>query len=365
MPKTGKAPKKLYLHIGHYKTGTTALQALLSDNGAVLARCGLDYLDHGRSHSKHSRFAFSLLHAEGVRDRLMHGYGDPTPPEALWAGLFDAVRASRRPACLISSEEFMRIGAHPRAAARLARVAALAGDIEIRVIVYLRAPDSHLRSWYNQLVKMGVPVPPFNRAVCEVIEPVHYDYALALKPWIDIFGADAVTIRPFPEAGTGAKDTALYADFLSIFGIGLDRIGLALPPGNINARLDPDKLEFVRLMQNADMPAMVVSWAQKRAEDYLDREAGPGRGEKVDFATVTRRAREALEALETLAGNDGVTLALFGDRLPAPDPEEDPDIARLAGFLLSELRHMQRLMHKNDADLRARLEALEKRIGTG
>lgn len=37
--------KILYLHIGHYKTGTSALQAFLTDNQRKLMRRGLDYAD--------------------------------------------------------------------------------------------------------------------------------------------------------------------------------------------------------------------------------------------------------------------------------------------------------------------------------
>ena len=87
--------KTLFLHIGHFKTGTTALQVFLSNNQAFLARNDLFYAETRRHLSKHSDFAFSLLHATGVKT-LMHGYDKPEEPEDLWQTLFDEVRRSRQ-----------------------------------------------------------------------------------------------------------------------------------------------------------------------------------------------------------------------------------------------------------------------------
>ena len=106
--------KTIYLHIGHYKTGTTALQVFLARNRAKLLRRGLGYPEKICNHAKHSKLAFSLYHATGV-DTLMHGYRDATPPEEIWAQIFAAARASKAPKLLVSSEEFMRLGAHPAA----------------------------------------------------------------------------------------------------------------------------------------------------------------------------------------------------------------------------------------------------------
>ena len=102
--------KTLYIHIGHYKTGTTALQVFASRRQAMLAEThGLDYPSVRIHNAKHSGYAFALYKAAGV-ETLMHGYSDPTPPEPIWAELFDHVRASPHAKTVISSEEFMRVG---------------------------------------------------------------------------------------------------------------------------------------------------------------------------------------------------------------------------------------------------------------
>ena len=78
--------KKLYIHIGHYKTGTTALQILLDYNEAHLVAHGFEYSPRVRHHSKHSQLAFAVFQEAGITS-LMHGYDDPATSTALWSAI--------------------------------------------------------------------------------------------------------------------------------------------------------------------------------------------------------------------------------------------------------------------------------------
>lgn len=351
--------KTLYIHIGHFKTGTTALQTFLACNPKFLARNGLDYAPVSLKHAKHSRLAFSIYRAAGV-ETLMHGYANTTPPEELWAELFDYVRASPQPRVIVSTEEFMRMGTFPEAAAQLPALAELGYDIDIRIIAYLRAPDAHLRSWYNQLVKMKVKVPDFNLALRHVIEPVHYDYALALRPWVETFGAEAVTVRPYDKASR--EGNALFADFLSIFGVSLPEKWIYLPKKDPNPRLDDRTLEIVRLMQNAGLPKEAVRWTEKRAVRALESARGgmpeDAAGEGPGFDEIRQRIREGLSGLEDLPGN-GVDCATFAGRLPKPEPESLVEARQMIGVLLNEIYQLRKRVNGTLPDILKRLEALE------
>ena len=364
---TSRMAKTLYIHIGHYKTGTTALQVFLAHNRRFLLRNGVDYLREGLDHAKHSRAAFCLLRAAQV-GTLMHGYRDPTPPEAVWQRLLDAVRASRAPAALISSEEFMRLGAHPAAAARLEAVIAqarAAGDLRFRILAWLRAPDDHLRSWYNQLVKMGVRVPGYDAALCHVVEPVHVDYGLALAPWIRIFGADAVTLRPYDPASR--HDNGLLRDFLDVLGIALPDRGVTLPEADPNPRLDDRIVELVRILQNLGVDRDMARWIRKRAEAYLETEAQAA--PPADAAAFARMRAQAAAGLDTLAGQlagqpgNGVDLARLRAQLPAPQDPAQAAAWQLTGLALNEVQQLRRRMHEQNTELRARLQALEAAAG--
>jgi hypothetical protein len=352
-------PKTLYIHIGHYKTGTTALQGFLAGQQGFLRRHGLRYGETHREFDKHSLLAFALLRAANVRS-LMHGYNNPTPPETLWQGVFQELRQSRQPAMILSSEEFMRLGAHPTAARQLQTIMASAPDITVRIIAYLRAPDSHLQSWFNQLVKMGIKTPDLTTALTRFIEPVHYDYALALRPWIDIFGADAVILRPYDKALLA--DGGLYRDFLSLFDLTAPKRALQQPDADPNPRLDTDLVDLVRLMQNADLPAEVIHWTTTRARKYLDvARAGKPPVTDADLDTIRTRMVQGLEALRPLPHN-GVDLTAYQARLPELSTSDQTGW-HLAGFLLQELHVLRQNMRRENDAITARLRALEEAQG--
>lgn len=352
------ARKTLVVHIGHFKTGTTALQVFLSQNPRQLARRGLDYAGYRQAHAKHSDLAFCLFRAAGV-DTLMHGYDCPDSPAAIWQGLFDHVRASRRQTVIVSSEEFMRLGAHPAAAGILAGLVDGAGDIDIRIIAYLRRPQSHLRSWYNQLVKMGAPVPGFNEAVQTLIEPVHFDYGLALQPWAELFGPAAVTVRAYDEASRGTN--RIFADFLGLLGASPPGPAWILPESDPNPAIDARILELTRLIQGAGMPADVEKWTRSRAEAYFrDRDARRARV-PIGFAALAAQAAAGLGYVAGLPGGAGA-VAGFADHLPQPQDDEIEELRDLNGFLLSELHFLRRRMNESDRRLGERIAALERRL---
>ena len=345
--------KTLVLHIGHYKTGTTALQVFCANNAKALRKLGIDYTAEMRHLAKHSRPAFALLKAAGART-LMHGFRDPAPVEAIWAELFEAVHKSKSPQVLISSEEFMRLGAHPEAETLLARIfAAQRNALDVRIIAYLRAPQAHLRSWYNQLVKMNMPVPGFNETVRSVMEPIHYDYALALGPWLRLFGPEAVTIRPYTDALR--KGDALFADFIAALGLPPQPLQKwALPEADVNPRMDDRLLELARVMRLLDVPKAQRGRMLERARGFLDLAGDPA----ADLTEISQRAQAGLEELAHLPGTQFDTKSLTGD-LPQP---EDPRIGEQAALLGLMLQEHRRLSHASDKKidlLTKRVEALE------
>lgn len=353
--------KTLYLHIGHYKTGTTALQVFLARNPRFLARHGTEYCELHLHNAKHSHLAFALLREAGA-ERLMHGYCDPTPPADLWADLMAHVRASPARKVIVSSEEFMRLGEFPAAADRLAELAATAGNIDIRVIAYLRNPRDHLRSWHNQLVKMGVEVGDIAAAMQSgAIEAVHYDYARALTPWLAAFGPDRVVLRDYDRARR--RRTGLYQDFFSVLGLPWQE-GLAEPEDDPNPRLDDRMVDLIRLLQNAGLPPFQIEATKKQLQAWLATQDAHGTGGAGAMAAARAAAQAGIEAIATLPHVD-----LDLERMAAGLPEdEDPalrDQRLLTGFVLGEFLQQRRRSNRSQQGLVRRLRALEALAGIG
>ncbi|SDX81975.1 hypothetical protein [Roseicitreum antarcticum] len=363
--------KTLYIHIGHYKTGTTALQVFCAGNKGWLARKGLAYPslteDH-KVHAKQSDFAFCLYHAAGVQT-LMHGYNRPDTPKALWGRLFDHIRAGSAPRTLISSEEFARLGAYPAAAAHLARVREMAPDIDIRILAYLRPPQDHLRAWYNQLIKMQRSVADFNTALSREIEPVHWDYGLMLRPWVQIFGADRVTLRPYSDALR--QGDALYEDFLALFDLRLPRLWARVPKEDPNPRLDDRLLDVVRVSHRAGLPPPMTKLVRDRAQAFLAQQdqgqgAGIPEGEalfrpRTDIDQIVAQCRAGLEGLRALPGC-AMDLTPFLAALPQAESAEVTALRQQIGFLTTQINLQRHRVNQMQADYEARLATLERAL---
>ncbi|WP_299548463.1 sulfotransferase family protein [uncultured Tateyamaria sp.] len=353
-------PKTLFIHIGHYKTGTTALQIFFERSARLLKKSGFEYPDIWKHNSKHSAFAFSILRAAGV-EKIMFDYRDPTPPRAMWGNLFDHIRASRCQNTLISSEEFMRIGQFPKATEILQTVMSeRPSDLTVKAIVYLRDPGSHVASWHNQLIKMNFPVADLSAALDGDIEDIHYDYRRALEPWMTVLGRENVIIRPYIRDLD--RPAALHHDLCQ-------SVGIAAAEGDIqierdpNPRFDDRVIELVRLMQNMKFPRATINAIRNQAVTYLNAQDAVRYGGDDGVGKARAQAQEALDWLSDLP-DCALPLDAFAASLPtAPDPQNvNSDL--LLGFVLSELIQLrQRVNNYNISELETRLAALEAKLG--
>lgn len=349
--------KKLWIHIGHFKTGTTALQVFCVTNRRKLAHHGVPYSTESLNHAKHSRLAFSLYRKAGVTT-LMHGFADDTSPEVHWNGVLNELMSGRAPAALISSEEFMRLGSHPEAERILASIIAPWREkIDFRIIAYLRPPNSHLRSWYNQLIKMKEPVPDYNTAVTSTMEAVHYDYALALAPWRRIFGDESIRLRTYREEFK--NNTEIFHDFLTTLGIECahDMSGWKLPKRDVNPRMDDRLLEFARIANRIGLQDEAKDWLLKRIGDVL--ESRPDDGLRA-FNEVCTRSDKGLEQLH--AELDGLDLSSLQQDTPQPDPTDAANMELALEIALGEVAVLRRQHNRAFKDLSDRIEALERPV---
>jgi hypothetical protein len=139
MPDMDADSRRVYLHVGLYKTGTTYLQNLWRANRGRLAQQGV-YFPGGRD-GPVQVFAVSDLFGRrprGGEDRI----------EGRWGELTEAVAASQHPAALISDESLSlaTVGEARRAVAGFA-------DREVHVVVTVRDLGRALVSSWQEGVK--------------------------------------------------------------------------------------------------------------------------------------------------------------------------------------------------------------------
>lgn len=260
------------LHIGPYKTGTTAIQHALWRNRARLAAEGWLYPAAPEVHFAHHRLRYALV---GMVDPLI---GD-VPDLDVEMGAIGAEVAARAPRGLVvSSETFFGLRrAHIRVLVE--RLVEQLGGDRITVVAALRHPLERVFSLYNQQVKN--PANAYKRSLDSVLRAPcrHYDsldMRRSLGLWAGVVGP--ANLRLVEYRGRSA-----VPDFLAASGL---PGGLDLPRGRLNEGVDARAAEVIRLAKRRGLsPEEVARIAA------LARAAFPG------SVTVTALPRRRLEAL--------------------------------------------------------------------
>ncbi len=131
--------KKILLHIGHGKTGTSATQHLLSRNAGFLRDKGILYPDHPHS----QRAAEGKITSGNVTPKQGENWFDPQ--------IIDRVTQEPDYHSYVFSSEHMFWAIHPF----FPRIAELAQRFDIRIVQAVREPLEMLRSAYGQSVKQA------------------------------------------------------------------------------------------------------------------------------------------------------------------------------------------------------------------
>lgn len=221
--------KKLYLHIGMGKTGTTALQDFFAHNRDALAQVGISYPERGIMSNAHHLLSPHI-------PRFLEGQWQFEQVDQ-WA---PAV-AEEEPGAILLSSELMAWADEAKARKFCAQVSAW---FDVHVVVYLRRQDNIIMASYNQQIKAG----PQRRRIDLIYhkQMERFDYPRILAPWADSLEPGKVIVRPYEKQQF--HDGDIRRDFMRhVFGVELDeRFDLQL--GNSNPRLSLVAGEYKRMV---------------------------------------------------------------------------------------------------------------------
>ncbi len=235
--------KSVYLHIGHFKTGTSAIQKYCSDNRSALLSADFDYLEGARparSRTNHSLLPLSLYQAYGKS--TPEWFVDKVGHKRVLREVRAEIENSNSQAILISSEEFYRLTIFDDAtvSAIADELKSLFEGVKVHVIMYVRPPMDFLSSWYNQANKANVPRKRFIDFFADLNETLLTPSVNAAF-WRQCFGDDCLQVLPYQHRGQPH-----IAQFLRAIGAA----GAQLPEasaGDINPKIDELELERNRL----------------------------------------------------------------------------------------------------------------------
>ncbi|MCX6403438.1 MAG: hypothetical protein NT032_05940 [Actinobacteria bacterium] len=241
--------KKIIIHPGFPKSGTTALQASLMQSSEDLEKQNLLY--QPPLNNAHHRAAWALTKYTFGWD----GEGGENTPLAAWKKLCQSSKNSKIPV-LISSEYFIRVGQD-----KIPKMKAELGASEYKIIFTLRPFAKVLPSRYQQSLQKGKTwtYDKWLHSLLDNSKPKIslVDYAGIIETWVKAFGANNVTIIIADES----NPDVLYRRFESAIGITNETLKPAKIK-RINRSLTASEVEILRQV-NLRKPKK-WKWAQYR-----------------------------------------------------------------------------------------------------
>ncbi len=211
--------RKIVLHIGTEKTGTTSIQSFLSANRERISKQGFlvpDFLG-GDCHRKLSVMAFNEEHS----DDFVVGMGlvDPEVRRStikVWREEFERkVRESEQDGWIVSCEHLQSRLKKGEEVERLGGILDGLFD-EVEVVLYIRKPIDGAVSLWSTAIRAGgksFSVPPPSNDYYDRI----FNHRNTIKTWSSTFPG-RVRVRLYEK--TGLKAGSLIEDFCEVAGIG-------------------------------------------------------------------------------------------------------------------------------------------------
>ena len=216
--------KKLYLHVGPHKTGSTYLQRMFSENRLALAESGITYPEvFGNLLGHHELYEY--LSAETIGREFKTKICQLAELES------DVI---------LSSENFSKLGR-----ADFQKLQADLPDFEFEVIFFVRSFSSKMLSWWHELIKHGATQDFFSYAYPNMAAPFNNKELYpghSLKNLQDAFGSTHLKLLHYE--GAVARQSML-GDFFAA-------VGRSSPVPDqvrhINAMMVPAEIELVRYL---------------------------------------------------------------------------------------------------------------------
>ncbi len=227
-------PRRVFLHIGLPKTGTTYLQDVLWGNKALLGERGV--LLPGRHHRRH------LLASLDLREdpKLARRSGDVSQP---WQDLVDEIHAWPGRAALISHEFFGAASSE-----QVRRAVAAFPDHELHVLVTARDMVGLGLSRWQEWVKNGSTGEVDSYPPTDAYDPDDewgwgaFDLDSILRRWGAVVPHERIHVLPVPVGR--AQPHELWERFAGVLGVEID--GFRAPEEPANRSLGLVELELLR-----------------------------------------------------------------------------------------------------------------------
>lgn len=282
------ADRKVFIHVGVPKTGTTFLQGILHANRETLKQQGIRYPGKGKAH---------FVAAQDLTEHLFLGIENPRVAGA-WSKLMREVR--KRPGDVVISHELLTM-AKP---AHIERAVADLQPAEIHVILTVRDFERQLPAVWQERLKNGGIVSfarHFEQAVRDSAAPAdepagfwrQQDAGAILQRWADVLPPSRIHVITVPPKG--ASPELLWRRFAHV--VGIEPSSCTFPESEANTSLSPAQARFLRRINKSlgkTLPRQVYVSVVKR--QLSQRVAADGSARNAGLTSEQRGQAQAWSA---------------------------------------------------------------------
>ncbi|QOP42672.1 hypothetical protein FJR45_01385 [Sulfurimonas sediminis] len=231
--------KKLFIHIGTGKTGTTALQNFLNNNNKLLQKkYGITYAQTCIQDNAHHQLCTNFNKKEIDITKIV--------PKRL-EKLIQEAKDSESDIFIISSEYFPGVTEEE---IKNIYIKTLNKYFEIHIIVYLRRQDEYLESWFAQLIKTERYSANIYNTMSSLEHAGLFDYYNMIKKWNNYIDKKNIHVKIY-EKNQFYKGN-IFNDFMSIFNAE-DISEFSILKSDPNPSLTRDQALLIKAFYNAGL----------------------------------------------------------------------------------------------------------------
>lgn len=280
--------KKVYIHIGTHKTGTTAVQGFSANATAFLEAHGVYYPLIARPFIKkqslgHHLIPWHLKKRNIPASRYVEFAGRE---EEMLLALIESIHASACDSVVLSSEEFDTLNAVEIGALRQ-----LFSDFDVRIIVYLRRKDTMIESMYQTNVlhyRLAQTIEEYTKKM-----PIPSDYYEFVRQWQGAFGEENIDINLYCKESL--LDGNIVVDFYQKLGVSVADALKNSGAKSVNATLPLQYTSLILRLKQAGIESAVTDAFQRIGEKYAQKSV-----HEFHFLSKASRLNFALSGLDEI-----------------------------------------------------------------
>lgn len=195
--------KKIILHIGTNKTGTSSLQSFLAKNPTFLDKHGFIYPEFGQIYYGHHEIAY------GLSNKSVHGFKMDTKSGQVFLDKINNLYKNNPNHTVILSSEAFYSRNEPE------NIAKYLEGFDVKIVCYFREYISYISSWYQQHISDSNFYGHINSFFDKIKKQT--DYEAFANQWVNAFGANNFIAKSFERKTLYKKD--IIHDFFKILDV--------------------------------------------------------------------------------------------------------------------------------------------------